>query len=92
MAITDVYVATASFEAFVDGERVLVQRGKTRVRDGHPILKGREHLFVPQTVRFDVEQATQAPGEKRDAHYECDECGQTAKSQAGLAAHRRSHD
>ena len=92
MPANDVYVATASFQAHVDGKRIIVQRGKTRVRDGHPLLKGREHLFAPQTVRFDVEQATQAPGEKREASHECDECGQTAKTQAGLAAHRRSHD
>ena len=89
MSTNDVYVATASFEAFIDGQRVLVQRGKTRVRDGHPLLDGREHLFTPQTVRFDVEQATRAPGEKR-AHV-CG-CGYEAKTSAGLGAHRRSHD
>lgn len=88
---TQVYVATASFEAFVDGERVLVQRGKTRVREGHPILTGREHLFAPQTVRFEVEQATQAPGEKRGGPFVCETCGETAKSKAGLSAHVRSH-
>lgn len=44
-----------------------------------------------------VEQATAAPGEKRDLklpdEYGCDEpgCTVTAKSPAGLAAHKRSH-
>lgn len=27
------------------------------VRAGHPILKGREHLFVPLVVHYDVEPA-----------------------------------
>jgi hypothetical protein len=46
-----------------------VQKGEL-VRDGHPLLKGRDDLFDPadQLSRFDhvdVEQATAAPGEKR---------------------------
>lgn len=38
-----------------------------------------------------VETATQAPGEVRDGHV-CDVCGESAKTKAGLAAHRRSHN
>jgi len=65
MPNNDVYVANQSFSCKLDGQEVIVNRGKTRVRHGHPLLKGREHLFSPIGVHYDVEQATQAPGEKR---------------------------
>lgn len=59
-------------EAFVTqfgGEQVSVAAGE-RVRVGHPLLKGRDELFVPAvTGRFEgepeVEAATSAPGETR---------------------------
>ena len=65
MPNNDVYVAKESFACRLDGKRVIVNRGKTRVRHGHPLLKGREHLFSPIGVHYDVEQATAAPGEVR---------------------------
>ena len=39
-----------------------------------------------------VEAATAAPGELRDLSRTCDECGFSAKSNAGLAVHQRSHE
>lgn len=39
-----------------EGRRVFLNAGKTTVREGHPILKGREHLFEPLAVDFEVEQ------------------------------------
>lgn len=64
---SDVYVAKESGSAEVNGETLTFTRGITRVRAGHPLLKGRESLFAPvdDTVHYDVEQATAAPGEKR---------------------------
>lgn len=41
-------------------------------------------------TRRPVETATQAPGETRDGHV-CDVCGETAKTKAGLGAHKRTH-
>jgi hypothetical protein len=63
----DVYVARESGSAEVDGQVLTFVRGITRVRAGHSLLKGREHLFEPidDSVHYDVEQATAAPGEKR---------------------------
>lgn len=61
----DIFVARDSFSTEIDGVPVSVQKGVTRVRAGHPLLEGREGLFEPITVHFDVEQATSAPGEKR---------------------------
>lgn len=49
-----VYVATAGFHAFVDGQEIAVQAGDL-AREGHPILEGRKGgLFEPAVVRFDV--------------------------------------
>jgi hypothetical protein len=64
----DLYQAKESFVTQLEGEQVSVAAGDL-VRAGHPLLKGREELFKPAKnwVRFDVEQATAAPGEKRDA-------------------------
>jgi hypothetical protein len=61
----DIYIATASFVAAVDGKRVTVRRDITRVREGHPLLKRREHMFRLIDAHYEVEQATKAPGEKR---------------------------
>jgi hypothetical protein len=62
-----VYVATESFSCDLDGVPVNVTKGITRVREGHPLLRGREQLFtVDDQIDFDlVEAATAAPGEKR---------------------------
>lgn len=67
MAKSDIYVANETFSAEVDGTPVVVHKGQTRVRAGHPLLDGREALFdrVEDEVQYDVEQATAAPGERR---------------------------
>ena len=65
-----------------------------------PIVRGREHLFESsERATVGVEQATAAPGERRNVQraestepHVCNVCGQEAKSPAGLAAHKRSHD
>lgn len=63
-----IYVAIDSFTTDLpDGTPVFVYKDTTRVREGHALLKGREHLFKPIDVEYDVEQATAAPGEKRGA-------------------------
>lgn len=62
----ELYKAKESFVTHIDGEQISVVRGDL-VRAGHAMLKGREDLFEPATdyIRFDVEQATAAPGERR---------------------------
>lgn len=73
---TDILVANTNAVIQFAGRRVVLRRGVTHVRVGHPILRGREQLFDPIKVDFDVEpptpapepvveQATAAPGEKR---------------------------
>ncbi|WP_119728343.1 hypothetical protein [Thermomonospora amylolytica] len=61
----DILVAkkTATFD--YNGERIVVHAGITRVRAGHPMLEGREDLFEPIDVHYDVEDATARPGAKR---------------------------
>lgn len=58
--------AIDSFFTMLNGEPVQVSKGDL-VHPDHPLLKGREQLFRPARnhIRFDVEQATAAPGEKR---------------------------
>lgn len=62
----DLYMARESFATTLDGDIVSVSKGDL-VRAGHPIMKGREDQFEPAEgyVRFDIEQATAAPGEVR---------------------------
>lgn len=55
-----------------DGAQVVIHRGRP-IPDGHPAIKGREHLFEPADsvavrgsgVAAAVETATAAPGERR---------------------------
>lgn len=63
---TDVYQAKESFGVMLDGAWEAVQKGDL-VRHGHKLLKQCPDRFEPGEVfvRFDVEQATAAPGEKR---------------------------
>lgn len=69
MAKSDIYVANETFAATSPtGEPAVVHRGVTRVRSGHWLLDGREHMFDPaeDRVQFDVvETTTSAPGERR---------------------------
>lgn len=58
-----------------EGREVMLRRGQTTVRAGHPIMDGREFCFDALPVTFEwpppepgaapVESATAAPGEKR---------------------------
>lgn len=65
-ATVDLFMATESFVVTLDRDIVNVKKGDL-VRAGHPLLKGREGLFKPAEgfVRFDIEMATAAPGERR---------------------------
>lgn len=49
------YVAREGFFTVVDGKEVVVVGGVTRVRDGHPLLNGREHLFEIATAHYETE-------------------------------------
>ena len=63
----EIYVATQSFAADVDGVPTVVSKGE-RVRRGHALLKQHGGYFEPadEGVEYDVEEATAAPGEKRN--------------------------
>lgn len=68
MAGTDFVVATQAFATVLDGVEVIVHRGEN-VRAGHPLVASNPEKFQPLelSTRWDVvEQATAAPGEKRD--------------------------
>lgn len=42
-------------------QNAIVHKGVTRVRSGHPLLKGNEALFKPIDVHFDVRTARAEP-------------------------------
>ena len=50
---TDIFVAVESVLTQVDGENVYITAGQT-ARAGHPILEGREALFEPFKVDYEV--------------------------------------
>lgn len=50
----EILVAQTSAVVTVDGVRHQIKRGTTLARVGHPILRGREHMFGPLNVTFDV--------------------------------------
>ncbi len=60
------YRAKHAFGVRYEGEQLTIPEGEI-VRAGHPLLKGLEEHFEPVESfgRFDVEQATAAPGERR---------------------------
>ncbi len=59
-----IYVPISPFIAEIDGVAVTF-KSTTRVREGHPVLDGREGLFREIDAEYEVEAATQAPGEVR---------------------------
>lgn len=52
-----IYVAKESFSVDLNGASVPVVGDVTTVREGHPLLEGREHLFKPVVVDYEVEQS-----------------------------------
>lgn len=63
--VGQLYVATDSFVADVDGVPQTFSEGKTLVREGHEILERMPHLFRLAKAHYEVEQMTAAPGERR---------------------------
>ena len=62
----DILVARESFSGVLpDGTAFDAIAGVTRVRAGHASAKAWPEYFEEITVDYDVEQATAAPGEKR---------------------------
>jgi len=56
-----IYVAVHSAVVYTDDGPVTLRGGYTRVREGHPLLKGREDLFREDVVQYEVEDARSAP-------------------------------
>lgn len=66
MSAAGIYIARETFICEIDGVQYNVARGE-RVRAGHRLLDQQRERFDPvdDTVTYEVEQATAAPGEKR---------------------------
>jgi hypothetical protein len=50
----EILIATETVLTQFEGENVYIYAGQTTVREGHPILKGREAMFVPVQVHYDL--------------------------------------
>lgn len=59
----DVYIANSTFACDLDGAPVIVHRGVTRVRAGHPLFERYKDNFdlVDTAIEFDIEEATASP-------------------------------
>ncbi|HEY6731893.1 MAG TPA: hypothetical protein VI039_12835 [Solirubrobacterales bacterium] len=75
MSTTDVVTANTSFSA---GTRA-VTKGET-FRASDPIVQGREECFDPFKVDNEIEQATAAPGEKRNTRIRKESKSETAET------------
>jgi hypothetical protein len=54
----------------------MVIQSRTTVREGHPLLDGREHLFEPFTVDYEwAPPETKAPAEPSKARSATDKTG-----------------
>lgn len=64
----DILVArTSAVFRTPDGNLHRLRKGRTTVRAGHEILRGREHFFEPLAITYDVPIEAQAPVEKPKA-------------------------
>lgn len=64
-----IFIAVESFSCRHEGADHSFVKDQSRVREGHPVLVGREHLFkvIEPSFGYEVEAASAAPGEKRGA-------------------------
>ncbi len=64
MAESGLYVGKEGATFDFEGSAVFINRN-TVVRAGHPIMKGREGLFMPLVIHYDVEPEPEPEPEKR---------------------------
>lgn len=62
--MADILVAKRSAIVMFDGRRVTIRAGRTHVRAGHPILDGRQDMFEPIKVEFEVDDEPKAPAKR----------------------------
>lgn len=59
----NVFVAVESVLTEFEGRNVYITAGQT-AREGHPIMKGRESIFAPQQVDWELPEPDAAPAAK----------------------------
>ncbi len=62
----DILIAKTSGVLVVDGVEQTITRGVSRARASHPIVRAAPDWWEPIQVHYDVEEATAAPGERRE--------------------------
>jgi len=58
-----IFVAIESFACYWNGYVLSVHKGDT-VREGHPLLEGREKMFAPLKVKYEHKAPSPAPAKK----------------------------
>ena len=58
-----IYVAKQTFIVNLDGDQLLIKAHRTYVREGHALLKGREHMFRKVEPQYEV-KVTKSPRPK----------------------------
>ena len=59
-----ILIATETVLTRFEGENVYIYAGQTTAREGHPILKGREDMFIPVQVIYDLPEPEPEPEPK----------------------------
>jgi hypothetical protein len=62
MAETGILICRESFLTDWEGQRRIFTAGQTTIREGHPIVKGNEHLFEPLTITYELPEPKKAEG------------------------------
>lgn len=57
----EILIATETVLTTFEGENVYIYAGQTTAREGHPILKGRENMFAPVPVTYDLDEPEPEP-------------------------------
>lgn len=57
----EILIATETVLTHFEGENVYIYAGQTTARAGHPILKGRENMFAPVPVTYDLDEPEPKP-------------------------------
>jgi hypothetical protein len=65
MAEAGILIASESFLTDWEGQRRIFTAGQTTIREGHPLVKGREQMFKPLTVDYELPEPKKDEGAHR---------------------------
>jgi hypothetical protein len=63
----EILIATETVLTTFEGADVYIYAGQTTAREGHPILKGREAMFIPVQVTWELPEPETKPAARSAA-------------------------